>query len=182
MATRSAWDAAEFGGLDIEAPDEVADFGIVDDFAVEEFGILAGTVAGFARVFHEEFGLREGGSGEGVGFDDVTAGFVKALVNVGDDIGAGEGEDVAVVEEILFVALEFLAASVRFGEFVTTNGGAHRSVEDEDAFGEGFLKFGCGVRLHDKVGLLYGVRSDKVKFSYQHIVICWEKKLEGRQR
>ena len=69
-------------------------------------------------------------------------------MNVGNDIGTSEGKNIAVVEEVFFVAFELLATSVGFGEFVTANGGAHRAIEDEDAFGEGFFEFWSRVGLH----------------------------------
>lgn len=146
------FDAAEFGRLDIEPPDEVLQKGVVNDFFLEKLRVFAGAVACFAGVFDEELGLREGGAGEGVGFDDVTPSLVEALVDVGDDIGAGEGENVAVIKEVFLVLLELVAASVAFTEFVTTNGGSHGAVENENAFAQGFSKIGCGVRLHDSLG------------------------------
>jgi len=122
----------EFDGLDVEFPDEVLELGVVEDLAVEEFRVF--NAAGFAGVFDEEFGLGEDGAGEGVGFADVGSGFVEAFVNVSDDVGAGEGEDVSVVEEVFFVVFEAVAAGVFFGEFVAPNGGAHGSIKDHDAF------------------------------------------------
>lgn len=136
----------EFNGLDIDFADKVLQHLVVDDFFLEEFGIFF--AAGFAGVFDEEFGLGEDGAGEGVGFADVGTGFVKALVNVGDDIGAGNGKDVAVVEEVFVVVLEAIAPGIGFGEFVATNGGAHGSVEDHDAFREGGFKLAGRIVGH----------------------------------
>ena len=68
-------------------------------------------------------------------------------MDVADDLGLGEGEDVTVVEDVLVVILEAFATGGGFVEAVATNGCAHRSVKDEDAFGEGGLEFGGGVGL-----------------------------------
>ncbi len=133
----------EFYGLDVELPGEVVEELVFEDFFLEEFrSFLA---AGFAGVFDEELGLGERSAREGVGFADVGTGFIEALVNVADDIGAGEGEDVAIVEEILGVVFEAVSAGVGLAEFVATNGGAHGSIEDHDAFGKGGFEFGSEV-------------------------------------
>ncbi len=57
-------------------------------------------------------------------------------MDVTDDVGPGEGEDIAVVEEVLDVFGEALAAGLGLGEFVLADGRAHGAVEDEDAAGE----------------------------------------------
>ena len=61
-------------------------------------------------------------------------------MDVADDIGAGDGEDVAVVEDVLVVVGKAGASGVAFFESVGADGGAHRAVQDEDSFGEGFLE------------------------------------------
>ena len=119
-------------GLNVQFADEVLKQLVVDDFAVEEFRVFF--AAGLAGVLDEKFGLGEDGSGEGVGFADVGSGLVKALVDVADDIGTGEGEDVAVIEEVFMVVLEAVATGILFSKFVAANGGAHGSIEDHDAF------------------------------------------------
>jgi hypothetical protein len=127
--------ARELGGLVIDLPGELFEERIVADLAGKELGVLA-ALALFARVFDEEFALGEGGAGEGVRLDDVGSGLEETFVDVADDIGPREGEDVAVVEEVLDVRGKALPAGLGLGEFVLADGRAHRAVEDEDAFGE----------------------------------------------
>ena len=57
-------------------------------------------------------------------------------MDVANDIGPRQREDVAVVEEILRVCGKTLPAGLGLGEFVLADGRAHGAVEDEDAFGE----------------------------------------------
>ena len=136
----------EFDGLNVQLADEILKHLVIDDFTVEEFRVFF--AAGLAGVLDEEFGLGEDGSGEGVGFADVGSGLVEALVDVADDIGAGEGEDVAVIEEVFMVVLEAIAAGVGFVQFVAANGGAHRSIEDHDAFRKGGFELAAGIVGH----------------------------------
>lgn len=140
------FDAGELGGLDIEVADEVLEEGVVDDFGVEEFGVF--DAAGFAGVLDEEFGLGEDGAGEGIGLADVGAGFVEAFVNVLDDVGTGEGEDVAVIEKVLFVVFKAVAAGIGLAQTVAANGGAHGAIEDHDAFGEGGVELAGEIAGH----------------------------------
>ncbi len=133
----------KFDGLNIEFADEVLEHLVVDDFFVEEFRVFFAT--GFAGVFDEEFGLGENSAGKGVCFADVGSGFVEALVDITNDIGAGEGEDVAVVKEVFVVVLEAIAPGIGFIEFVASNGGAHGSVEDHDAFRKGGFELAAGI-------------------------------------
>lgn len=136
------------GAFDVEVDGELFQEGVFKDLLLKEFGVLAAG-AFFTRVFDEELGLGNGGGGEGVGLDDVAAGFIKALVDIADDVGFGEGEDVAVVEEVFFVVGKARTTGVLFFETVATNGRTHGSVEDHDAIGEGFLEFSGGVGLHE---------------------------------
>lgn len=55
-------------------------------------------------------------------------------MDVCDDIGAGDGEDVAVVEEVFLVFFKAITAGVLLIEFIATDGGAHGSIKDHDAF------------------------------------------------
>ncbi len=76
---------------------------------------------------------------ERVGLDDVGARLEEAAVDVGDDIGLGEAEEIAVALEVLVMILEALAAEIGLGELELLQGGAHRAVDDDDAFlQEGF--------------------------------------------
>ena len=99
--------AGQFGGLDVEFGDD-----------------------GFEIVV----GLGDGLGVEGVGLDDVGAGLEEAAVDLGDDVGLGEDEEIAVALEVLVMRLEAFAAEIGLGELVLLQGGAHGAVDDDDAF------------------------------------------------
>ena len=117
-------------GLLVDLPGEVAEHGVVDDLLVE-LGVFAAAV--LAGVVDEELALGDAGGAEGVGLDDVGAGLEEAAMDVADHLRLGEGEEVAVVEQVLGRVFEALAADVGFGHAVGADGGAHRSVDDGDA-------------------------------------------------
>ena len=101
-------------------------------------GCLAGE-AGGVKVDFVGFGgdvvFAEGdGVGvEGIGFDDVGAGFVVGAVDVEDDVGTGE-------DEMIVAAFERESAEIRGGEVALLDHGAHGAVEHEDAGGEGIFE------------------------------------------
>ena len=138
------FDAALAGRLLVNLPGEVVQHGVFEDGLVEG-GVLA--ASGLAGVFDEELALGDAGCAEGVGLDDVGAGFEEAAVDVHDHLRLGEGEEVAVVEEILGGVLEAVAAHVGFGHAVGANGRAHRAVDDGDAFFEDLVKGVLRVHL-----------------------------------
>ena len=82
---------------------------------------------------------------KGVGFDDVGTGLEEAAVDVLDDVGAGDGEDIAVVEEVFFVREEARASGVGFREAVAADGGAHSAINDENALAHGGFEFGAAI-------------------------------------
>jgi len=67
---------------------------------------------------------------EGVGLDDVRAGLQVARVDRLDDVRARE-------HQVLVAAFERRPAEVVRGQIPALDGGAHRAVEDEDAFRQG---------------------------------------------
>src|SRR5262249_12888824 len=75
----------------------------------------------------------DAGGREGVGLDDVGPGLEVGVVDLDDDLGLGEDEDVGVSLEIVRVVGEPGAAEVRLGQPVALHHGAHGAVEDEDA-------------------------------------------------
>ena len=93
-----------------------------------------------ARVVDEELALGDAGGAEGVGLDDVRAGFEEAAMDVADHVGLGEGEEVAVVEQVFGRVLEALAADVGFLHAVGADGGAHRAIDDGDSILEDLLQ------------------------------------------
>jgi hypothetical protein len=122
--------AALAGGGLVDLPGEVVEHGIFDDVLVEG-GVFA--AAGLAGVVDEELGLGDGGGAEGVGLKDVGTGLEEAAVDVADHVGLGDGEEVAVVEEVFGGVFEALSADVGLGHAVGADGGAHGSVDDGDA-------------------------------------------------
>lgn len=96
----------------------------------------------FAAGGVEEVVLADGGGAEGAGFDDVgLPGGEEAVVDVADDFGPGEGEDVVVVFEVFGVGAcvsKAFATVVFFLQSEALDVGAHGAVEDEDAPG-GFV-------------------------------------------
>ncbi len=92
----------------------------------------------------------EGRGAEGVGLDDVCAGFEVGAVDLADDVGAGDGEDLGAVLEAGVIAVD--------GEVVVLDAGSHRAVVDEDSLREGFEEAGhlCPMRGRRERGRLHG--------------------------
>ena len=96
---------------------------------------------GFHAVIRERDGLRV----EGVGLDDVRAGFEVLAVDFLDDGGLGDVEQVVEALEVLVPVGEARAAIIRLLQLVTLDHRAHRAVNDDDAFTEQALQFQCSV-------------------------------------
>ena len=64
--------------------------------------------------FEVVIGLGNGLGVEGVGLDDVGAGFEEAAMDVGNDIGPRKDEKIAVALEVLVMILKSFAAEVGF--------------------------------------------------------------------
>ena len=73
-------------------------------------------------------GQRHRGAAEGIGFDDVGAGFEILQVNIADDVGTGDVEDLGTVFAPQVVGLDRKRRLVDHG--------AHGAIDDEDTFGE----------------------------------------------
>jgi len=72
-------------------------------------------------------------------------------MNAGDDLRAGEHQQVVVALEVLRVVEEALAAVVRLAQLLLLDHRAHRAIQDQDAFGEKLAEFGAAVGLHGGV-------------------------------
>ena len=155
--------AAELGRLDIHFPSELVEKRILDDL-LEKFRVLAS--AFFARVLDEKFALRDAGGGEGVGLADVRAGFIESLVDVADDIRAGEAQDVAIVEQVLLAVGKALAAGVAFVKPVGADRRAHGAIEHQNPFGQGIAKFPGGVGLNHAGKIAPKAVISRIKSSY----------------
>ena len=93
-----------------------------------------------ARIVDEELALGDAGGAEGVGFEDVRAGFKEAAMDVADHLRLGERKEVAVVQQVLGGVLEAVCANVRLGHAVGADGGAHGAVDDGNSILEDGLE------------------------------------------
>ena len=58
------------------------------------------------------------------------------MMDVGDDVGTRQDQDVEIALEIVAVTGEPRAAEIRFAELTALNHRPHRTIEDENAFGQ----------------------------------------------
>src|ERR1019366_3170275 len=93
-------------------------------------------------VLQSVLGLRKGGGVERVRLDDVGAGLKILAVNILDDLGVGNIQEVVVQPQTPRVAGEFLAPVVGLGEIVSLDDGADGAVENHDAAVQDFLELG----------------------------------------
>ena len=66
-------------------------------------------------------------------------------MDIENDVWAGNGEEVTVIEDVFIAIFESLSPSILFGEPIATDGGSHGTIEHKNAFFKGGGKFGCGV-------------------------------------
>ena len=75
-----------------------------------------------------------------------AAGLEVLLVDLGDDVGPRQHEDVVVAPQIVRMVREPLAAEIGFGQLMPLDHRPHRAVEDEDALRRaGAVEFGANV-------------------------------------
>ncbi len=89
-------------------------------------------------------------------------------MDVADHLRLCEGEEIAVVEQVLGGVLEAVAADVGLGHAVSANGGAHCTVDDGDSTFQNFLKrvlVGCRhfplISFHARCGLALMARASR---------------------
>ncbi len=123
--------------LEIDLPGEVVEELVLDD-ALKKLRVL------FALP--EELRLRDARAGKGVRLNDIRSGFEEPAVDVLDDIGPRQREDVAVVEQILLVLEEAIPAGIGFFESILADRRAHRAVEHQDTLAHGGFEFGTAIR------------------------------------
>src|SRR6202048_5033338 len=92
------------------------------------------------RIVDKEFALRNAGCAEGVRLDDVRPGFQKPAMDVTDHIRLSQGEEVAIVPQILRRVLEVFPAAVSFRHAISADRRAHRPIDDGDSTLEDLLK------------------------------------------
>jgi hypothetical protein len=66
-------------------------------------------------------------------------------MDVLDDVGSSDAQDVAVVQQILFIGQKPIAPRIRLFESVTANRGAHRPIDNQDALVHGGFEFRADV-------------------------------------
>ena len=126
----------------VRRPDGAGDEGVlarvgglegVDGLAgdLDRLGVQLADEVRHRVVFH-----RDGRAVEGVGLEDVGAGVEVGAVDVADDGGLGDDEQVVVALELSGVVLETVAAVVLLLQFELLDHGAHRAVEVDDALAQ----------------------------------------------
>src|SRR6185503_393315 len=78
--------------------------------------------------------------------DDVRARLEIGVVNLADDVGTREHQEVVVALEVVRMIAQPLAAKLRLCQPITLNHRPHRAIEQEDAPGEQLVK--AGGRRH----------------------------------
>ena len=136
-------------GLFVDFPCQVVEERILD-YALIKRWIFAPAM--LARVVHEKFALADAGGGKGVGLDDIGASLQKAAVDVANRARLRQGIEVAIVLQILLGILEPLAPDLCLAQPVGADGGAHRAVNDDDAFAQGTVQEFGVVRHQIKIG------------------------------
>ena len=112
------------------------------------------------QLLHAVVGQRDGVGVEGVGLEDVGAGVEVLAVDARDDVGLGERQQVVVADHVAGPVLEPLAAVAGLVGAVALDGGAHRTVDDEDPLAQERGELGGGV------GSVLGRRGHAV-------LLCW---------
>ncbi len=77
--------------------------------------------------------LHDGRAAEGIRLDDVRAGREILIVDLGDDVGACENQQVVVPLHVLRMIAEPIAAEVLLGQRVALDHRTHRAVEHQDS-------------------------------------------------
>ena len=118
------------GRVEIDLRHQVAILPVVHD-ALEKLGVFASAVR---LALKKKVMKTDGRAAEGVGFDDVRAGFEITPVDFVDEIGFREEQDLETALEVFsFPILEAVAAITGFAEFVLLDHRPHGPVEHDDA-------------------------------------------------
>ena len=81
------------------------------------------------QAFHIVISLRDGGGGKRIGFDNIAARFQKHGVNIANNIGLGERQQIIITSHIGVVIGKPRAAIGRLIKLMTLNHRAHCAVE-----------------------------------------------------
>ena len=79
---------------------------------------------------------------EGIGLYDIGAGLEVLAVDIENDLGLGENQEVVIAFEIRFPVFKAIAPVIRFRQFMPLNHGSHSPIDDEDAFFQYFFNVG----------------------------------------
>ena len=118
---------------------ETVEAGFAGRLGGRRVGGRAGQFRGFdvelvRQVLEPVIGLGNGRRIEGVGLDDVGPGVEKTAMDVGDDPGPGDRQQVVVALQVRGMVGEPPAPEISFFELVLLDHGAHGAVEHQDAF------------------------------------------------
>ena len=95
---------------------------------------------------HVVVGLGDGGGTKGVGLDQVSPGGQIALVDVLNQVRAGERQQLVIAFDVFGEVFEALASVLRLTQLEALDHGAHGPVEDEDTAGQPLRQvLGVGV-------------------------------------
>ena len=108
-------------------------------------GLRAGEIEVGDAILEAVIGHGDGVGVEGVGFDDVGAGFEVLRVDLLDDVRLGEVQRVVVEAQIARVMGEFLAAVIGFDQVAGLDHGAHGAIEHQDAPVHPVEQFGANL-------------------------------------
>ena len=92
--------------------------------------------------------MRNRGGIEGVGFENVGAGFQIGGMNAANHLRLREQQEVVVTFEIAREISEARAAVIGLLQAVALDHGAHGAIENQNALGEEIGEQGCAVGLH----------------------------------
>ena len=99
------------------------------------------------EIFHLVVGHGDAGGVEGVGLEDVGAGGTVLIVDLANDRGATQHQQVVVALDVGMPVGKPLPPIVRLTEFVTLDHGAHGPVDDQDPLLETGFQPGCDIRF-----------------------------------
>ncbi|CAJ1779925.1 hypothetical protein LMCDFJHI_02900 [Aeromonas salmonicida] len=103
------------------------------------------------KIFHLVIGHGDASGVEGVGFEDVGPGGTILIVDLANDPGPGQHQQVVVALDVGMPVGKPLTAIIRLAQLVALDHGAHGPVDDQDPFLETGFQFLCYVRLYARL-------------------------------
>ncbi len=99
------------------------------------------------EIFHLVVGHGDAGGVEGVGLEDVGAGGTVLIVDLANDRGATQHQQIVVALDVGMPVGKPLPPVVRLTELVALDHGAHGPVDDQDPLLEAGFQLVCHIRL-----------------------------------